>query len=81
MARVELNEQDMEEVVGGAFHWSYDSQGAKKCHVDGVGDFSVTTTAKDRYIALKLEHKLDGWTGADYVNVLVEEGYFTPYQG
>lgn len=76
MARKELNEQDIENVVGGAFNWYYDAQGAGRCRVDGVGDFSVTPAAKDRYAALKLEHKLDGWKGADYVAVLTAEGLF-----
>ena len=76
MARKELKEQDIEKVVGGAFNWYYDRDGAARCRVDGVGDYNVTHTAKDRYAALKLEHKLDGWKGADYVAVLVDEGYF-----
>ena len=76
MARVELNEQDMGSIVGGAFNWYYDREGAAHCRVDGVGDFYVTAAAKDRYAALKLEHKLDGWKGADYVAVLTSEGYF-----
>ena len=76
MTRVELNEQDMEKIVGGAFNWYYDRQGAARCRVDGVGEYYVTSSAKDRYAALKLEHKLDGWKGADYVAVLTAEGYF-----
>lgn len=78
MARIELNEQNLEDVVGGAFNWFYDKEGSYRCRVDGVGEFTVTATAKDRYHALKLEHKLDGWKGADYAAVLVQEGVFTP---
>lgn len=76
MTRVELKEHDIEQVVGGAFNWYYDSQGAKHCKVDGVGTYNVTATAQDRWLALMLEHKLDGWTAADFVNVLVSEGQF-----
>ena len=77
--RIQLNDQDVEKVVGGAFNWYYDEQGARYCWVDGVGDFSVILEAKDRYAALKLAHKLDGWTAQMYVDVLVQEGYFRPY--
>ena len=76
--RVELTGKNLEEVVGGAFNWYYDKQGASFCWVDGVGNFQVTATAKDRYNALKLEHKLDGWSAADYANALVAENLFFP---
>lgn len=74
--RKELNSQDLEMIVGGAFNWYYDEDGARHCSVDGVGDYKVTSSAKDRYTALKLQHKHDGWHASDYVDVLVSEGYF-----
>lgn len=51
MARVELNEQDMEEVVGGAFHFQYNSKGQYVCKVDGVGVYYAQEGAK-RAIAI-----------------------------
>lgn len=77
MARIELNEQNLEDVVGGAFNWFYNPQGSYICSVDGVGVYDVTPAAKDRYKALKLEHKLDKWSAQQYVNALLSEGYFT----
>lgn len=43
MARVELNEQDIDQVVGGAFHF-YTNQktGEKMCVVDGFGLYKAT---------------------------------------
>ena len=76
MGRVELNEENVENVVGGAFNFYYDAQGVKSCFVDGVGDFSCTVEATDRLSALKLQHKRDRWTAQQYVDVLVDEGLF-----
>jgi len=78
MARIELNEQNLEDVVGGAFNFYYDpnNNGARSCYVDNVGNFTCTAEARDRLTALKLEHKKDHWSAQQYVNVLVNEGYF-----
>lgn len=74
MARVELNDQDLEDVVGGAFNWYYDPNGIRSCFVDGVGDFVCNAESRDRYTALKLQHKKDRWSAQQYVDVLVSEG-------
>ena len=81
MARIELNEQNLEDVVGGAFNWCVGDDGmTTECRVDqkGVvlGEFTCEPGAKARYNALKLEHKLDGWSCAQYLEVLVNEGLF-----
>lgn len=78
MARVELNDQNLEDVVGGNFNW-YKQRGTylQMCRVTGIGDFYVKASAKSRYNVLKLEHKLDGWTEQDYVNKLLSEGEFS----
>ncbi len=82
MAREQLNDQQMEVVVGGNFNWCK-QRGTylQMCRVTGIGDFYVKPSAKSRYNALMLEHKLDGWTEQDYVNVLLREGEFssTPF--
>ena len=77
MARVELKEDNLDNVVGGAFNWYSEDDGSKFCHVDGVGTYKVTASAQSRWMILMLQHKLDGWTAADFVNVLVSEGYFS----
>lgn len=73
--RIQLNDQDVTEVVGGAFNW-YKKDGARRCKVTNFGDYFVTDTAKTRYTSLKLEHKADGWTDADYAQQLIDEGEF-----
>lgn len=82
MARVELNEQNLEDVVGGNFNWCK-QRGTylAMCRVTGQGDFYVRPTAKSRYNVLKLEHKSDGWTEVDILNQLLSEGEFssTPF--
>lgn len=76
MARIELNEQNLEDVVGGAFNFSYTDQGAQSCYVDGVGEFHCNSQARDRLTALKLQHKKDRWSAQQYVDVLLAEHLF-----
>ena len=44
MARVELNEQNLENVVGGAFNY-FQRNGQTICKVDGVGAYYASPTA------------------------------------
>lgn len=76
MARVELNEKDIEDVVGGAYNFYYDQDGAKRCDVDGFGDYKCTADARDKLTALKLQHKGEGWTTAMYVQAMLDMGKF-----
>lgn len=80
--RIELNEQELDDIVGGSFNW-YNERGTtlKRCRVTGVGTFYVTSTAKARYNVLMLEHKGEGWTEQDVANKLLAEGEFstTPF--
>jgi len=46
MAREELNEQNLEDVVGGAFWFWTEPDGSYHCKVDGVGTFNATTEAR-----------------------------------
>ena len=46
MARIELDEQQMEDVVGGAFHFQYNRKGDYVCKVDGVGVYYAKESAK-----------------------------------
>ncbi len=74
--RVELKEQDLENVVGGAFNFYYDANGAKRCDVDNVGDYACSADARDRLTALKIQHRADRWSAAQYTEALINEGYF-----
>lgn len=74
--RVELNELDVEDIVGGSYNFYYDAQGARRCDVDNVGDFACDAEARDRLTALKLLHRGQGWTAQMYVDQLINEGHF-----
>ena len=37
--RIELDEQALEGIVGGAFHFQYNKKGQYACKVDGIGSF------------------------------------------
>lgn len=45
MARIELNEERLDEVVGGAFHYYTNSSGQFRCYVDDVGSFYAKSDA------------------------------------
>lgn len=77
-ARVELDEHNLEKIVGGNFNW-YKERGTylRMCRVTGIGDFYVKDSAKSRYNDLMLEHKNDNWSEQDYVNTLLAEGEFS----
>ena len=76
--RDELDEQYLEDIVGGNFNW-YKERGSylKMCRVTGIGDFYVKESAKSRYNVLMLEHKNDYWSEQDYVDTLLAEGEFS----
>lgn len=77
MAREEINEQQLEDVVGGNFNWWKTSTGVRKCKVTGLGTFICTVDAKDTFAWLKAAHQGEGWTEQDYVNALLASGDFT----
>ena len=74
--RIQLSEEELEDVVGGAFNFYYNDDGAYACYVDGIGRFQCNSRARDRYTALKLQHKKDRWTAQQYIDALVSEGLF-----
>ena len=55
--RFELNEQELEEVVGGRFTYYEDDDGVYKCTVDDVGTFKATYNAKRTITQLYLKNK------------------------
>ena len=76
--RIQLTEDNLEQVVGGNFNWWKEDDGTRKCWVNDVGVYICTSEAKDTFAWLKAEHKGEGWTEADYANELVRLGEFTP---
>lgn len=71
---LELNEQDLELVIGGAFTYNTEADGTMTCRVDHVGTFYCTDNAKDKISAYILTHK--NATLQDVVDYALENKYF-----
>ena len=74
MARMELNEQDMEEVVGGAYHYYYHKDGTITVKVDNVGTYNCSPDAKIKIVAYKLEN--EGTPPAEVVQYAIDNGLY-----
>ncbi len=72
--RIELNEQELDQVVGGAFHYNYAEDGSMTCRVDGADTYHCTANAKDQISAYIITHK--GCTLNDVINYATQNGYF-----
>ena len=80
MARVELNEMDMENVVGGAFRYNTyknpDGTEYMKCKVDGVGIFYCSDNAKKKITAYIMNFGAQNISAAEVVDWAKSNGYF-----
>ena len=78
MARIELNDEQMENVVGGAFHYNThknaDGSEYMTCRVDGAGTYYCTENAK-RKISLYIMNN-ESCTLNDIINYALANGYF-----
>lgn len=74
MARIELNEERLDEVVGGAFHYYTNKAGQQKCVVDGVGSYYVTATAFENVAAHAADVTLSAQQVTDWA---LANGYFS----
>ena len=72
--RMELNDQDLDQVVGGAFHYNSSSDGSMTCRVDGAGTYHCTENAKDKLSVYFLKNKKA--TLQDAINYALQNGYF-----
>jgi hypothetical protein len=77
--RMQLNEQDLESVVGGAFHYnSYENPDGSEymtCRVDGASTYYCTENAKNKisaYIILQRPTSLQ-----QVIDYAITKGYFT----
>ncbi len=78
MARIELDEERLDEVVGGAFNYYTTKKGTRKCAVDGVGTYYVSADAFGAVAAYASDTSL---TAEQIVNWAIANGYFstTPF--
>jgi len=72
--RMELNEQDLDLVVGGAFHYNTAEDGSMTCRVDNGGTYHCTSNAKNKISVYVVQHK--GCSLQDVINYALQNGYF-----
>lgn len=73
MARVEINEQDLENVVGGAFNFRYNSKGKYICVVDDIGVYYAKETAKRQICIYDIQNP--GLSEQELVDWAIDQGY------
>jgi len=77
--RIELNETDLDKVVGGAFHYNTLPDGSMTCRVDGYGSYGggtykCTENAKRKISLYFMNH--ENASLQDAVNYALQNGYF-----
>lgn len=74
MAREEIKEERLNEVVGGAFNYYTNSKGLARCYVDDIGTFYVSSTAFENVAAYASDVTL---TAQQVVDWALANGYFS----
>ena len=74
MARMEIDEERMDEVVGGAFNYYTNSKGQRRCYVDDIGTYYVSADAFGAVAAYSSDVTK---SAADVVAWAVANGYFS----
>ena len=75
--RIQLNEQDLQEVVGGAFNFFNNVHtGEPMCYADGIGMFKPTSENSKAQI-IRMCAQNDGLSQQELVNMALANGYLT----
>lgn len=74
MARVELDEERLDEVVGGAFNYYTNKAGQRRCKVDDIGTYYVTADAFGAVAAYASDLSLTAQQITDWA---LANGYFS----
>ena len=74
MAREFIDEERLDEVVGGAFNYYTNSAGQRKCYVDDIGTYYVSA---DAFGAVAAYSSDTSKSAQDVVNWAVSNGYFS----
>ena len=72
--RKELNEEALEQVVGGAFNFYTTQKGTNKCVVDGIGTYYVTA---DAFAWVVQKTAGDKYSAQEVVNMAIAAGKFS----
>ena len=77
--RMQLNENDLEDVVGGAFNfYTYKKTGEYLCYVDGIGTYKPTSSNSKNQI-VKMCAQNPNLTQQELVDLAINNGYLTVY--
>ena len=78
--RIQLSEQDLEEVVGGAFiFFPAKGTGEQLCMVEGIGVFRPTSSTSKRNISIMCARaENNGKSQEELFNMAVEAGFLDP---
>jgi len=74
MARIELNEEHLDEVVGGAFHYYTNSAGKFRCRVDNIDTYYAKSDAFGAISAYASDTSL---TSQQIVDWAISNGYLS----
>ena len=74
MSREMINEERLDEVVGGAFNYYTNKAGQRKCVVDGVGTYFVSA---DAFGAVAAYASDTSKTAKQVVDWAIKNGYFS----
>jgi len=83
MARIELNDQALDDVVGGAFiFYTNKDTGEKLCYVEGIGTYKPTSTsAKKKLTVMCANPENNGKSQQELLDMAIAAGYLTTYSG
>ena len=74
MARMELNDNTVENVVGGAFHYYYKDDGTCTVKIDNVGTYQCSEVAKTRLNRYMMQNP--DCTLQDVINYAFDNGLY-----
>ena len=70
--RKQLNEESLEEIVGGSFTFYTDQQGNPRCYVDNYGKYNTSADGFFKYIDMR--NAQPGLTENEYVQIALNTG-------
>ena len=73
--RKNLNEQDLEDVVGGAFKYKEDDEGNCRCKVDNIGIYNCVPNAKGRIMKYMAQYEFKK-SAQEIVDWALSQGIF-----
>ena len=78
--RIELNENDIENVVGGAFiFYTHKQTGEQLCYVEGIGVYKPTSDKSKRNISIMCaREENNGKSQQELLDMAIAAGYLNP---